>query len=240
MRRLIALTFLAVILVIGCIRGAIWQYDRYEVRHAGNELIKKNAHISPISAGDLPRSEKELESFAWRPVVSEGRFVPEKEFLIRNRYHEGKYGYGVMTLFLSTSGERFWVDRGWVKAGPDAKTPPIIKPVTNQEIFIEGRLRIESVENDVGGSLFAIPSRGGGSQLTEWNNKNAIKTQPYYLVMTDAKPESFAPDFPTPLPELSDGPHLAYAFQWMLFAGLVLFALYLVLREDRRAQRAKD
>ncbi|NDI24568.1 MAG: hypothetical protein EBY87_03390 [Actinobacteria bacterium] len=136
--------------------------------------------------------------------------------------------------------DRFWVDRGWVKAGPDAKTPPIIKPVTNQEIFIEGRLRIESVENRVGGSLFAIPSRGGGSHLAEWNNKNAIKTQPYYLVMTDAKPESFAPDFPTPLPELSDGPHLAYAFQWMLFAGLVLFALYLVLREDRRAQRAKD
>ena len=47
------------------------------------------------------------------------------------------------------------------------------------------------------------------------------------------------PDVPTLLPELSDGPHLAYSVQWILFAGMVLFGLYLVIREERRPQAEK-
>ena len=41
------------------------------------------------------------------------------------------------------------------------------------------------------------------------------------------------------LPELSDGPHLAYSVQWVLFAGMVLFGLYLVIREERKVQAEK-
>jgi len=47
------------------------------------------------------------------------------------------------------------------------------------------------------------------------------------------------PEVATALPELSDGPHLAYSFQWILFIFLVLFAWYLVIREDRKTQAPK-
>ena len=239
MRRILALFFLALILITGCIKAAIWQYDRYQVRHTNNELIKKNAVLPAIDLEKLPGTSKELQEFAWRKITAIGSFVPEKEFLIRNRYHEGKYGYGVITLFQSKSGEKFWVDRGWVKAGADAKTAPNTQKVDSNEISITGRIRIDSVERQVGGSLFALPVGKNGSQLTKWNSENSIETKSFYLDMTTSVPNTYSPEFPTPLPELSDGPHLAYTFQWLLFAGLVLYALYLVLREDRKNQRAK-
>jgi hypothetical protein len=39
------------------------------------------------------------------------------------------------------------------------------------------------------------------------------------------------PEVPAQLPELSDGPHFAYALQWILFAGLVIYGRYLIRRE---------
>ena len=36
------------------------------------------------------------------------------------------------------------------------------------------------------------------------------------------------PDVPVELPELSDGPHMAYALQWLFFAGLVVYGRRLI------------
>jgi surfeit locus 1 family protein len=33
---------------------------------------------------------------------------------------------------------------------------------------------------------------------------------------------------PVELPELSDGPHMAYALQWVFFAGLVIYGRRLI------------
>ncbi|MFM7451184.1 MAG: SURF1 family protein, partial [Actinomycetota bacterium] len=112
MRRLITVSTLALLLIFGCVQGAFWQYERYEIRHANNELIRKNVSTAALlSEDDL--SSKTTSEIAWRSISLEGNFDPSKEFLIRNRYHEGKYGFGVITLFISDSGKRYWIDRGW-------------------------------------------------------------------------------------------------------------------------------
>jgi cytochrome oxidase assembly protein ShyY1 len=33
------------------------------------------------------------------------------------------------------------------------------------------------------------------------------------------------------LPELSDGPHMAYALQWIFFGGLVIYGRFLIRRD---------
>ena len=55
MRRLIAVTALALGLIYGCVQGALWQFDRYEVRHANNELIRTNTTLTSISESDLAK-----------------------------------------------------------------------------------------------------------------------------------------------------------------------------------------
>ncbi|MEN9857857.1 MAG: hypothetical protein RLZZ222_1004, partial [Actinomycetota bacterium] len=39
------------------------------------------------------------------------------------------------------------------------------------------------------------------------------------------------PAVPAELPELSDGPHMAYALQWVFFGGLVVYGRILIRRD---------
>jgi cytochrome oxidase assembly protein ShyY1 len=236
MRRLIAVTTLAIALMYGCAQGALWQFDRYQVRHANNELIRKNVALPTINESEiLQLNQREI---AFRKVTLQGSFIPSKEILIRNRYHEGKYGFGVLTLFVSQAGKNYWVDRGWVIAGKDALTPPEVPPVTDEEVEITAFARIENLESQVRGSVIALPGKIA-SQLQAWNSQQSISTEPIYFDLVSASDSSFNPEVPTPLPELSDGPHLAYSFQWSLFIFLVAFAWFLVIREERKDQTGK-
>jgi len=238
MRRLITVSTLALLLIFGCVQGALWQYERYETRNANNELIRKNISIAALlSEDDL--SSKTASEISWRSISLEGNFDPSKEFLIRNRYHEGKYGFGVITLFISDSGKRYWIDRGWVIAGKDAQTPPVIQKVDSLPIEITARVRTSEIESRVQGSVFALPGADATPKLVKWNSEQAIETEPIYFDLISSSNPEVTPEVATALPELSDGPHLAYSFQWILFIFLVLFAWYLVIREDRKAQAPK-
>lgn len=237
MKRIVGASLLAVILVALCIQGARWQFDRHEIRHAKNDLIRANIVKPSISESDLALHK--TDEVAWRTISITGRFIPDTEILLRNRYHEGQYGFGVITLFQSSSNKKYWVDRGWVIAGKDALTPPKVSPVNSDLIMIEARVRAEKLESQISGTVFAVPGIDGSSQLARWNNEKSIITEPFYFDLIESSKSEFIPKVPASLPELSDGPHLAYSVQWMLFAGLVLFGLYLVVREERKAQEEK-
>lgn len=237
MKRIVGASLLAVILVALCIQGARWQFDRHEIRHAKNDLIRANIVKPSISESDLALHK--TDEVAWRTISITGRFIPDTEILLRNRYHEGQYGFGVITLFQSSSNKKYWVDRGWVIAGKDALTPPKVSPVNSDLITIEARVRAEKLESQISGTVFAVPGIDGSSQLARWNNEKSIITEPFYFDLIESSKSEFIPKVPASLPELSDGPHLAYSVQWMLFAGLVLFGLYLVVREERKAQEEK-
>lgn len=234
MKRLIALLLLALTLFALCIQGARWQFDRYETRHARNELIRANIAKPEIDEEELLRMSSDQK--AWREIALSGRFRPETEILVRNRYFQERYGFGVVTLFESIGGKLYWVDRGWVEPGPDAQTPPTTKQVTNSYTSIRARVRIEDIENQVGGSVFAIPTSNGSKRLQVWNSQNSIQTEPIYFDLISSTTPEFNPVYPNTLPALSDGPHLAYTFQWLFFAGLVVFGFVILVREDRKVQ----
>ena len=54
---------------------------------------------------------------------------------------------------------------------------------------------------------------------------------PFYLDLLSGSVPELTPKVAAELPELSDGPHLAYAVQWIIFAGLIMYGRFLIRRE---------
>jgi surfeit locus 1 family protein len=217
-------SIVALALICLCLIAAQWQYNRGVDRHARNSLIEANIaapNISLTSAvGDLKKNE-------WRTVTTTGTFDSSKTILLRNRYFEGKYGFEFLTLFQNSSGQKFWVDRGWLIAGKDALTAPLIPSTPTGSVEITGRLRLDS--SLPRGSFFALPASGTGL-ISKWNAQNEVATEGFYMDLLNGSISELTPNVAAQLPELSDGPHMAYALQWVFFGGLVGYGRILIRR----------
>lgn len=213
-------SFVALVLIILCLIAANWQYQRGVDRHAKNFKIESNTSLATINLDDI----KDLKSNEWRTVRFTGQFDKSHEVLLRNRYNaDGKYGYEYLTLFKSGN-KQFWIDRGWVQAGENASDRPKIPSTPTNEIELTGRLRLDS--SLPRGSFFALPA--SGNLISSWNLRSKVNTEPFYIDLIGGA--GLAPDTPAELPELSDGPHMAYALQWLFFAGLIAYGRVLIRR----------
>ena len=217
-------SLIALALIVLCFIAAQWQYNRGVDRHQRNFLIEENIAAPKISlenaAGDLTKNE-------WRTVTTQGVFDASQTILLRNRYFEGKYGFEFLTLFTSSQGEKFWVDRGWIVAGKDALTAPVIPDTPSGTVEITGRLRLDT--SLPRGSFFALPASGSGL-ISKWNAQNEVVTEGFYLDLLNGSTSDLTPKVSAQLPELSDGPHMAYALQWVFFAGLAGYGRFLIRR----------
>ena len=213
-------SFVALLLVLVCLIAANWQYQRGVDRHAKNFKIEANTKLPATPLTEV----KDFNSNEWRTVTASGAFDASHEVLLRNHYSDdGVYGFEYLTLFKS-QGKSFWVDRGWVKAGASAAARPEIPSTPSGEVNITGRVRLNSALPH--GSFFAIPA--SGDLVSAWNLRAKVKTENYYLDLISG--ESVTPKSPAQLPELSDGPHMAYALQWIFFAGLIIYGRLLIRR----------
>ena len=217
-------SIVALALICLCLIAAQWQYNRGVDRHARNSLIEANIAAPNIS---LTSAVSDLKKNEWRTVTTTGTFDSSKTILLRNRYFEGKYGFEFLTLFQTSSGQKFWVDRGWLVAGKDALTAPLIPATPTGEVEITGRLRLDS--SLPRGSFFALPASGTGL-ISKWNAQNEVATEGFYLDLLNGSTSELTPNVPAQLPELSDGPHMAYALQWVFFGGLVGYGRILIRR----------
>ena len=217
-------SLIALALVVLCLWGAQWQYHRGVDRHARNTVIEERISRDAIALSEIDRN---LANNEWQTVSTSGSFDQSQQILLRNRYSEGKYGYEVLTLFTSTTGEKFWVDRGWVQAGATATTPPVITKVPDSEVSITGRFRLDS--SLPRGSFFALPGAGEGL-VSELNAQSQLDTEKFYIDLLSGSEPSLTPDVPAQLPSLSDGPHMAYALQWLFFGGLAVYGRFLIRR----------
>jgi len=217
-------SLISLLLIVLCLWAAQWQYHRGVDRHARNTVIEERIAKSAL---ELTRVEQDLANYEWQSVTTSGAFDSEKQILLRNRYNEGKYGYEVLTLFTADDSRRFWVDRGWVEAGKTATTPPVVTPLPNERVSITGRLRLDS--SLPRGSFFALPGKGQGL-VSELNAQSQLDTEKFYIDLLSGSDKSLTPEVPAQLPELSDGPHMAYALQWIFFGGLVIYGRILIRR----------
>jgi len=220
-------SLVAILLFVLCLWGAQWQYQRGVDRHERNALIKERITQQSIALDQIQNLSSTAQLYEWRIVRAVGEFDAEQQILLRNRYSEGKYGFEVLTLFRVTTGEKFWVDRGWVQAGETALTKPTIPSLPLGKVEIEGRIRLDS--SLPRGAFFAI-SAGGQGIVSKLNAQSQLETEKYYIDLISGSLPQLTPAVPAQLPEISDGPHMAYALQWLFFAGLIIYGRILIRR----------
>lgn len=220
---------IALLMIAGCLLAAQWQFERGVARADRNDLIVAQSALAPVPLGTIVG---EVEEHEWKSVTVQGTFDVSRQILLRNRYFEGQYGFEVLTAFTSTDGNLFWVDRGWVKAGASATITPDVPAPPADEVEILGRVRLDTSLPQ--GNFFALPSDGTGL-ISEANaqssNSDVGIDSKFYLDLVSGNLPELTPAVPAELPELSDGPHFAYALQWIIFGGLVVYGRYLIRRE---------
>ena len=209
-----------------CLWAAQWQYDRGIARHQRNSIIEKHTIMAPVA---LTTVEISPENHEWQPVTARGEFDIKNQILLRNYYFEGKYGFELLTKFKDSRGKSYWVDCGWVEAGRDALTRPELPEIPTGEVEITGRLRLDS--SLPRGSFFAIPASSDSGLISKANAQLGTTSENFYLDLISGSTPLLTPEVPAQLPELSDGPHMAYALQWVFFGGLVGYGRFLIRRE---------
>ena len=215
-------TLVALLLILLCLWAAQWQYHRGVDRHARNTLIIEQSLLPAVELGELTGN---IDSFEWRTISFQGVFDDKNQILLRNRYSEGVYGFEQLTLFVFDQ-RKIWVDRGWIKAGSNATIPPQLQQTSDESVRITGRLRLDSSLPQ--GNFFAVTNNAQRDLVSQLDARKGIQTEDFYIDLISVSDTAMNPDVPVELPELSDGPHMAYALQWIFFAALVIYGRRLI------------
>jgi len=224
----LAKSSLALLLILGCLLASQWQFHRGENRATQNRLIRSNISNPVTSLSELKTIDPIKDQ--WRTFEISGHFDPAHQALLRDRYSQGVYGFEVLQLFVANSGEKIWIDRGWVVAGKSASTPPSIKQVTSERLSLTMRIRSENISKQLAGSFVASASRKDLPDLVHLQSQGAL---PFYadLILVSGQNNLQGTQLTTiDLPDLGDGPHYAYAIQWLAFALMIVIGRILLFR----------
>jgi len=212
-----------------------WQFSRQEEVHAANQRISANYDSEPVALEELLTSTQNWDkALEFRPAVVSGAYLPEQNFLIRNRPYDAYPGFLQLVAFETDGGSIFWVERGWLPTGSKSDSPDSIPSVDDNHRQITVRLRTAEPKLDRSapqGQLPSIDLVAASAGL----ESNSIYTQAYgRLVREEPKLETGRA---MAKPDLSDGNHLSYAFQWILFGVMALGAVIWTLYQERRRKK---
>ena len=237
--RWLALTLLIVVAVGVMVRLSIWQWDRLAERRDVNAAIEARADLptDDVSVVVPPElSLDEVEDLAFRRVSATGVYDEDHQMLVANRTYDGLAGWWVATPLRLDDGRVLVVNRGWV--------PREVAPEGPWDEFapVEGTVQVVGLlerSQTGGGGPTDDPSTLPRLDLDVVGERVDGEVVPLWLRLEDQQPPR-AGNLPFVLrpPETDDGPHLSYAIQWLVFAGLTL-AVYVVL-VVRAARRGDD
>jgi surfeit locus 1 family protein len=220
---------LLLLAAVGFARLGVWQLGRLHDRRTANVQIAAARAAPPTTLPPVPPG---VEGLAEHRLVARGRYDHAREIIIRGDVLQGVPGVRIVTpLLLGDGGPAVLVDRGFLPA-PDAVTVDLSGSDEPGEHTVQGiGLRVPAGPGD--------PVEHGGR--TTWRRLDlaALRSRLPYAVLPvyiKQSPDSTLPQFPrrVELPPMDEGPHLSYAVQWFLFAGLAAAFAFLVVGRGRR------
>ncbi len=238
-RRWLGYLAMAVVFAIACVALSAWQLSRRDEAVAAMQKVAANYDEAPVSVHELvPERDRFSREFEWRPVRLTGRYLADEQLLARNRPFSGQPGFEVLTPLLLDDGSMFVVDRGWLPTGDRQDEPDSVPAPPSGQVSVVVRLKASEP---------ALPGRSAPAGQVATIELPAIArawdapayTAAYGLMATE---NPAPPERPSAAvrPDLTEGNHLSYAFQWLVFAIIGFAGLWFAIRQEYRIVNAND
>ncbi len=209
------------------LRLGFWQLGRRAERREANAAALAAREKPPLRLAAGPDWTAEELSDRW--VEATGTYDREFEIVLRGQSFQGSPGVLLVTpLRLEASDSAVLVLRGFVPS-PDAVRADL------GSLEEPGTVRVRGIASPIASGHGQRLESGGRATWARLDLTELRKRSPYPLlpIVIRQAPDSTLPRVPRRLapPELGEGPHLNYAIQWFLFAGMaVAFAVLVVGR----------
>lgn len=215
---------------------AFWQLQRLDARQAFNTTLTERIDQPPVPFDELLASARtDPGAIEWRQVTVTGEYLSD-QIIWFNRSQDGLAGDNVLTALVAGD-TTILVNRGFVLLDDDVRPPP------SDEIDVLGRIRVAP-----GRQLGELTDASDGPlsevrrvDLERLDDQLPGELAPVYLDLIGSIPNIASTDpTPVPPPTPTNGPHLSYAVQWLIFAGAVLLGWMLAMRRSIAAHRRRD
>ncbi|MGQ0467203.1 MAG: SURF1 family cytochrome oxidase biogenesis protein [Sporichthyaceae bacterium] len=234
-KRWVALALVMLAVIPGCILLGQWQLDRLHKAERHNERINSNAEAAPSEIAPLsPVGSLVPPERVYKNARIVGRYDAARTLLIRNRPAHGQAGFFVLTPLVTDAGPAALVNRGWIPA-PAAGGSPELPETPSGTVTVTGLLRAsESPKSNEG-----LPV----GQVQRMDVAAIAPSLPYpvyggYVALRTQDPappvvEGIYRPEPVPLPSgRTELLHLAYAWQWFVFAAIGPLGFWFLVRRE--------
>lgn len=231
---------LAVVFAIACAFLANWQLNRREQvvkviqridRNYGHQRVRLEVMVPNLAEFKLSRQ--------YRKVWVHGHYLVSQAKLVRNRPQNGSQGFVQIVPFQLDNGKVIVINRGWLPAGQSPERPDRIPGIPRGVLYIDGRLQAGEGPTATNTPPHQVTSIDLPSMA---RSSGVLKSEFYtgaYLELSAESPASkgFTPKQAS-RPDITEGNHLSYAFQWVIFAIMAFVALGWAIRQERLHLRA--
>ncbi|MEN9607001.1 MAG: hypothetical protein RL605_829 [Actinomycetota bacterium] len=233
------LSWLAVVIVfaIACTFLSRWQFARRAEVVAKNDLISGNYDMAIAPIEKLAPRGRFVAANEWRPVSISGHYVAGTQLLVRNKPYAGEPGFLQVGVFQARDLSLYLVDRGWLPTGNEHDSPDIVTVLPSGELDIVGRIRAAEPTGSKTAPKGQLPTVDPIAAAHQLALKEPIAAGVYVRLASETPSAKVAPRLET-MPELSEGNHLSYAIQWIMFAILAFATLVWFVRQEFEHYRA--
>ena len=234
-KRWLVWLLVASLFAVACVFLSQWQFSRRAEAVAKIELIAANFDSPAVAITELTDLNDFDLANEWRPVVLDGNFLPEKAVLVRNRPYNGNAGFLQVVPFQLFTGEVVAVETGWLPTGSKNDEPDVIPLPSSERVEIIARIRPAepTLDRDAPQGQIAtinIESLISKVQISEPVYKSV------YMRLAESYNNSDLPRVQAK-PQLTEGNHLSYALQWILFALMAFGALWWAIWQERQIRK---
>lgn len=230
---------LAITLVGLFIAAGFWQLSRHQWRADLNDRLDARVAepaITNDTLGSLSADELDL-----RRAELVGQWEPN-DILIWSQSLDGQAGCNIVTILdlspsaTGTGPDAVVVNRGWMNLAQCEQDDRSWMRPDSVEVSVTGQLRASQEagrfqSDDPSAGVLESMLRVDVARIASQTDADVAEV---YLALVESRPSEVGL-VPIPPPTHDSGPHLGYAGQWFLFAGVGLIGYPLVLRRQARA-----
>src|SRR6185437_14799089 len=163
----VRMTSLTVVLFVLFVLLGRWQWHRGNARQEEWDSFSRGADkVVALGAQALSTVAQ------FQRVSLQGRFDAAHQFLLDNRFYEGRPGYEVLTPLLRNAGDVALVDRGWVPFSGLRSRLPGVAIQSHDEITVTGR--VSKLPSAGLASGRAAPQQGSWPKVTSFPMMNQL------------------------------------------------------------------